>query len=62
MNTITSLQLALNRYKNALHSLDISNSPLNKEQILEILDSRDNLQKQLESETKIPIKIWPKLV
>ncbi len=62
MDTPTPLEVALNRYKIALESLDIPHITLNQEQILEILAARDALQTQLESAEEIPVNMWSKLV
>jgi tetratricopeptide (TPR) repeat protein len=57
-----SLEIALNRYQNALNCLDVSNIRLNQEQILEILSARDALHKQVEVEAEISGEIWSKLI
>ncbi len=65
MNTsspdINNLEVALKQYKSALKPLKTTNKLL-KKQALELLSARDNLQKQLESEEKIPINLWSKLI
>ncbi|MDJ0600294.1 MAG: tetratricopeptide repeat protein [Crocosphaera sp.] len=62
MTNFTPLEAALTRYKIALDNLDTSNRSVNQEQILDLLAARDELQKQLESEGKIPVEIWSKLI
>lgn len=62
MNPPTSLEVALNRYKDALNSLEVHNTRLNQKQILDIFEARDNLHRQLKFETKIPIDILLKVI
>lgn len=58
----TPLEVALTAYETALNSLENSNILLDQERVLDILAVRDALQKQLEAEAEIPIKMQSKLV
>ena len=62
MNTNNPIEIALNRYQIALNILNISQIKLNKKEVLEILATRDSLQKNLESSVEIPVDIWSKVV
>ena len=57
----TTLQTALERYKNALNCLSHNSSP-NKNQVLEILSARDALGKLLETENSISSSILSELI
>ena len=56
------LQIALERYQNALNCFTRPNPAPQKSQIIEILSARDALQKQLQAEIQIPTNIWSKLI
>ena len=61
--TPTPLEVALERYQTALSYLDTSHhKSLEKDQALEILIVRNDLQKQLESEAEISVDMYSKLI